>query len=236
MADVHKLIEVLQTLVDAGIRCWSSSTTWTSSRWPTNHRPGPRGGSGGGTLVAQGTPEKWPPTPELHRPVSEANAVSASQRLPLRGAGAERLTRCYRTKGLPQGFRPVQRALTRRRPLGGTPLRHASRATSPQRRGFGVRRLRKKLPLRGAVSRRQTERCLPAPMASRRVPPCAEGADAPPPVGRHTSPSRFACHLPSRGGLWAGRLRKKLPSRGGFGPRRPVSRTSTLFQTQNTGS
>ena len=51
-------------------------------------------------------------------------------------------------------------------------------------------------------------------MASRKVSACARGASAPPPSGRHTSPSRFACHLPSRGGFEARRLRKRLPLRG----------------------
>ena len=58
----------------------------------------------------------------------------------------------------------------------------------------------KRLPLRGAVSRRLTERCYRTKV-SRRVSACAEGADAPPPYGRHTSPSRFACHLSSRRGF-----------------------------------
>ena len=32
--------------------------------------------------------------------------------------------RCYRTKVLPQGLAVCKRALPRRRPPGGTPLRH----------------------------------------------------------------------------------------------------------------
>ena len=75
-----------------------------------------------------------------------------------------------------------------------------------------MRRLRKRLPLRGAGAERL--RGVTAPMASRKVSACARGASAPPPSGRHTSPSRFACHLPSRGGFEARRLRKRLPLRG----------------------
>ena len=85
---------------------------------------------------------------------------------------------------------------------------------SSQGRTQRPRRLRKRLPLRGAGAERL--RGVTAPMASRRVSACARGASAPPPSGRHTSPSRFACHLPSRGGLGVRRLRGKAPLEGSW--------------------
>ena len=54
------------------------------------------------------------------------------QRLPLRGAVSRRLTeRCYRTENFPQGIGLCIRALPRRRPLGGTPLRHGFAVPPP---------------------------------------------------------------------------------------------------------
>ena len=77
---------------------------------------------------------------------------------PLEGSWREAPERCYRTEGFPQGFGVCKRALTRRRPAGGTPLRH----------GFAVppllkERLRgpspeKKAPLEGSW-RGAPERC-----------------------------------------------------------------------------
>ncbi len=47
----------------------------------------------------------------------------------------------------------------------------------------------------------------------------AEGACAPPPVGRHTSPSRFACHLSSRRGFGVRRLKGQAPLEGSCQPK-----------------
>ena len=68
--------------------------------------------------------------------------------------------------------------------------------------------------MRGAGAKRL--RGVTAPKACRRVSACAEGASAPPPYGRHTSPSRFACHLSSRRGFEARCLRGKAPLEGSW--------------------
>ena len=54
-ADVKKLLEVLQKLVEPGTPSSSSSTTWTSSGAPTGSSTWTRGGDGGGCVVASGT-------------------------------------------------------------------------------------------------------------------------------------------------------------------------------------
>ena len=133
------------------------------------------------------------------------------QRLPLRGAGAERL-RGVAAPMASRKFSACAEGASAPPPSGRhtSPSRFACHL--PSRGGFEARRLRKRLPLRGAGAERL--RGVTAPMASRKVSACARGASAPPPSGRHTSPSRFACHLPSRGGFEARRLRKRLPLRG----------------------
>ena len=75
--------------------------------------------------------------------------------------------------------------------------------------------LRKRLPLRGAGAERL--RGVTAPKACRRVAACAEGADAPPPFGRHTSPSRLRRATSPRGeALGPRRLRGKAPLEGSW--------------------
>ena len=124
-----------------------------------------------------------------------ASSVSTQGRMPagkppLEGSWRGAPERCYRTEGLPQGIGLCIRALTRRRPLGGTPLRHGS-AVPPllKERLWGPLPERGRLPLRGAGAERL--RGVTAPMACRKVSACASGADALPPLGRHTSPSRL---------------------------------------------
>ena len=88
-----------------------------------------------------------------------APPVCTVPRLPLRGAGAERLRGVTAPKASRRVSAYAEGACAPPPLRGGTPLRHASRATSPQGEALGVRRLR------GVA----------APMVSRRVSACAEG-------------------------------------------------------------
>ena len=59
MADVHKLIEVLQALVDAGNTVLVIEHNLDVIKVADHIIDlGPEGGTGGGTLVAEGTPEE----------------------------------------------------------------------------------------------------------------------------------------------------------------------------------
>ena len=67
MADVHKLIEVLQTLVDAGNTVLVIEHNLDVIKVADHIIDlGPEGGSGGGTLVAQGTPEEVAANPQSY--------------------------------------------------------------------------------------------------------------------------------------------------------------------------
>ena len=135
---------------------------------------------------------------------------------PLEGSWREATERCCRTNGFPQSFglcnRRSRAAALRAAHLSVT----APPCHLPSRGGFGVRRLKQRLPLRGAGAKRL--RGVTAPKASHRVSACAIGAHALPPCGRHTSPSRFACHLSSRRGFGVRRLRGKAPLEGSWQP------------------
>ena len=65
MADVHKLIEVLQRLVDAGNTVLVIEHNLDVIKVADHIIDlGPEGGSGGGTIVATGTPEQIAACPE----------------------------------------------------------------------------------------------------------------------------------------------------------------------------
>ena len=65
MADVHKLIEVLQRLVDAGNTVLVIEHNLDVIKVADHIIDlGPEGGSGGGTIVAAGTPEQIAACPE----------------------------------------------------------------------------------------------------------------------------------------------------------------------------
>ena len=67
MADVHKLIEVLQTLVDAGNTVLVIEHNLDVIKVADHIIDlGPEGGSGGGTLVAQGAPEEVAANPQSY--------------------------------------------------------------------------------------------------------------------------------------------------------------------------
>ena len=67
MADVHKLIEVLQTLVDAGNTVLVIEHNLDVIKVADHIIDlGPEGGDGGGTIVATGTPEEVAACPESY--------------------------------------------------------------------------------------------------------------------------------------------------------------------------
>jgi excinuclease ABC subunit A len=67
MADVHKLIEVLQALVDAGNSILVIEHNLDVIKVADHIIDlGPEGGSGGGTVVATGTPEEVAKVPESY--------------------------------------------------------------------------------------------------------------------------------------------------------------------------
>ena len=67
MADVHKLLEVLQRLVDAGstvVVIEHNLDVIKSADWLIDL--GPEGGDRGGTVIATGTPEQVAEVPESY--------------------------------------------------------------------------------------------------------------------------------------------------------------------------
>ena len=102
---------------------------------------------------------------------------------------------------LPAGFRRMQRALARRRRCAAAHLSvTASPCHLPSRGGLGARRLRGKAPLEGSW-RGAPERCYRTESFPQGFGVCRGRLRAAAAARRHTSPSRFACHLPSRGGF-----------------------------------
>jgi excinuclease ABC subunit A len=74
-ADVHKLLDVLQKLVDTGntvIVIEHNLDVIKSADYIIDR--GPEGGSGGGKMVATGTPEEVARVKIVHRPGSEAGS------------------------------------------------------------------------------------------------------------------------------------------------------------------
>src|SRR5699024_11107952 len=129
------------------------------------------------------------------------------ERLPLRGAGAERLRGVTAPKASRRVSACAEGASAPPPPRGGTPLRHASRATSPQGEALGLRCLRGKAPLEGSW-RGALERWSRTAAFQQGFGVCRGRLRAAAAARRHTSPSRFACHLSSRRGF-----RAALPER-----------------------
>ena len=127
---------------------------------------------------------------------------------PLEGSWRVAPERCYPHRRLSAGHRRLQRTLPRRRRCAAAHLSVTLRVPPPLKgRLWGPSSERERLPSRGAVSRRLTERCYRTKSFPQGIGVCRGRFRAAAAARRHTSPSRFACHLPSRGGFGVRRLR-----------------------------
>ena len=128
---------------------------------------------------------------------------------PLEGSWREAPERCYRTESFQQTFgvcrgRFRAAAAARRHT---SPSRFACHLSS--RRGFGPLRLRGQAPLEGSW-REAPERCYRTESFPQGFGVCKGRFRAAAAMRRHTSPSRFACHLSSRRGFRALTTKNRL--------------------------